>query len=51
MISLEIVMYNQSASTLRWYNITDPYNWTYTDIASDVDENDVHSGIISQWSC
>ena len=41
----DIVMYNQSASTLRWYNITDPYNWTYTDIASDVDENDVHSGI------
>lgn len=41
----DIVMYNQSASTLRWYNITDPYNWTYTDIATDVDENDVHSGI------
>lgn len=41
----DIVMYNQSSSTLRWYNINDPYNWTYTDIASDVDENDVHSGI------
>jgi hypothetical protein len=43
--TLEIVMYNQSASTLRCYDISDPYNWTYTDIASDVNENDVHSGL------
>ena len=41
----DVIMYNQSSSTLRWYNLTDPYNWTYTDIASDVNENDVHSGI------
>ncbi len=41
----DIVMYNQSAGTLRWYNKTDPYNWTYTDIATDVDENYVHSGL------
>jgi len=41
----DIVMYNQEAGTLRWYNTTDPYNWTYTDIATDVNENDVHSGL------
>lgn len=41
----DIVMYNQEAGTLRWYNTTDPYNWTYTDIATDVDEDDVHSGL------
>ena len=42
---VDIVMYNQSASTLRWYNISDPFNWTFTDIASDVNKIDVHSGI------
>jgi len=41
----EIIMYNQTSSTLRAYNLTDPFNWTYADIASDVDENYVHSGI------
>ncbi len=44
----EIVMYNQTASTLRVYNISDPYNWTYFDIASDVNRNNVHSGIFPQ---
>ncbi len=43
--TLEILMYNQSSSTLRCYDISDPYNWTYTDIATDVDVNDVHSGL------
>jgi hypothetical protein len=41
----DIVMYNQNAGTLRWYNTTDPYNWTYTDIATDVNDNYVHSGL------
>jgi hypothetical protein len=41
----DIVMYNQSVSTLRWYDTKDPFNWTYTDIATDVDENFVHSGV------
>jgi hypothetical protein len=41
----DIIMYNQEAGTLRWYNTTDPFNWTYTDIATDVNENDVHSGL------
>lgn len=41
----DIIMYNQSASTLRWYDKTKPYEWSYTDIASDVNENYVHSGL------
>lgn len=41
----DIIMYNQSVGTLRWYNISDPYNWTFTDIATDVNENNVHSGL------
>jgi FG-GAP-like repeat len=41
----EIIMYNQTSSTMRLYDITDPYNWTFTDVSSVVNENDVHSGI------
>jgi hypothetical protein len=41
----DIVMYNQSQSTLRWYDITDPYDWKYTDIATDVNDDYVHSGM------
>ncbi len=44
----DIVMYNQAQSTLRWYNTADPFNWTYTDIATGVDEDYVHSGIFPQ---
>ncbi len=44
----DIVIYNQAESKLRWYNTTDPFNWTYTDIATGVDENYVHSGIFPQ---
>ncbi len=41
----DIVMYNQSAGILRWYNKANPNNWTYTDIDSVVNANNVHSGI------
>jgi hypothetical protein len=43
--TVEILMYNQTASTLRCYDLSDPYNWTYIDIATDVNEIDVHSGL------
>lgn len=41
----DLIMYNQSAGTLRWYDKTKPYEWSYTDIATDVNDDNVHSGL------
>jgi hypothetical protein len=43
--SSDIVMYDQSAGTLRWYNPGSGADWQYTDIATNVNENKVHSGL------
>ena len=40
----EVIAYSQTIGTIRWYKINDPLRWQSGDIASGVNDIDVHAG-------